>query len=184
MSILQRALCALVPAALAWQPAIAGGSAERTAGDVLQYAIPAAALAATWHFDDGAGRWQLIKSYGATLLGTYALKQAVNHTSWGVRPDGGDQSFPSWHTASACSGAFFVAERYGWAWGAPALAGAVYTGYTRVDLREHHVRDVVAGCALAYGFARVFVDRRLPSGMTLVPEVGSRRLALNFDWRF
>ncbi|MFT3906585.1 MAG: phosphatase PAP2 family protein [Steroidobacteraceae bacterium] len=162
----------------------AANDPDLMAGDILQYAVPAAALVATWHFDDSEGRWELLKDYGATMVSAYALKAAFNHTSWGTRPNGGDYSFPSGHTASACAGGFFLEERYGWAWGAPALAAALYTGYTRVDEHDHYVRDVVAGCALAYGFSRLFVDRRVPAGLSLTPTLLDHGAALTFNWQF
>lgn len=160
----------------------AAQDADLLAGDVIQYAVPLAALGATWHFDDSAGRWQLLKSYVTTVAATYALKAAFNNTSLGTRPDGGSHSFPSGHTASACSGGFFLQQRYGWEWGAPALAAAAYTGYTRVEEGVHYTRDVVAGCALAWGVSRLFVTHRLPEGLSVVPVIGPGTLAVNFSW--
>jgi membrane-associated phospholipid phosphatase len=169
-------LAAVIPVVSAAQ------DTDLVAGDVLQYAVPLAALGATWHYDDSEGRWQLLKSYGTTVLATFALKAAFNNTSWGTRPDGGSHSFPSGHTASACSGGFFLQQRYGWEWGAPALAAAVYTGYTREKEGEHHTRDVIAGCALAWGVSKFFVTHHLPEGLSVVPAIGSNSLAVNFSW--
>ena len=157
---------------------------DKFAGDVIQVASPLAALAATYHFDDKEGRWQLLKSFGSTVLATQVLKRAANHTSWGERPNGGQDSFPSGHTASACSGGFFLQRRYGWTWGAPVLAAAAFTGYSRVDEHYHHVRDVVAGCAIGWATAWFFVDRRMPDNLTLVPSVGAGHYAMTMTWQF
>jgi membrane-associated phospholipid phosphatase len=153
------------------------------AGDVLQYAVPVFALGATWHFDDSEGARQLLKDYAGTMLTTFALKVALSNTSLDMRPNGGRKSFPSGHTASACAGGFFLAERYGWKWGTPALLAAVFTGYTRVDEHYHHIRDVVAGCALGYGFSRLFVTRQLPRGAVLAPTVSGNSVGLAFRMR-
>src|SRR5258707_34655 len=96
---MRQAACALLFIASAVSAtASAAQDADLLAGDVIQYAVPLAALGVTWHYDDSEGRWQLLKSYGTTVLATYALKDAFNHSSWGTRPDGGSHSFPSGHT--------------------------------------------------------------------------------------
>lgn len=192
MKFLPRPMVAIVPAVLTLAalcslavPATARATdSDLLAGDILQYAVPAAALAATWHFDDREGRWELLKDYGSTMLTTYALKIAFNKTSLGTRPNGGDYSFPSGHTASACSGGFFLQRRYGWQWGAPALAAALYTGWSRVDEHEHRWRDVIAGCAVGYGFSLLFVDRQMPEGLSLQPTLLDHGAAVTFNWQF
>lgn len=178
-------VCAVVTASCvgAATSASAATDPDLLAGDIIQIAAPVAALGATWHYHDADGRWQFLKSFGLTLVATYALKGATKNTAWGERPNGGTQSFPSGHTASACSAGFFMAERYGWAWGAPAIAAAVYTGYTRVDERAHHIRDVVAGCALAYGVSKLFVTK-MPERLALGAEAGKGNVSLSMSFRY
>ena len=178
-----RVLAVVAAYCLAIRPSVAATDPDLLAGDIIQIAAPVAALGATWHYRDTEGRWQFLKSYGLTMVATYALKEATQNTAWGERPNGGSQSFPSGHTASACSAGFFMAERYGWAWGAPALAAAVYTGYTRVDERAHHVRDVVAGCALAFGVSKLFVTK-MPERLALGAEVGKGGVSLSMSLRY
>ena len=84
-------------------------SFERT-GDILQYAIPAAAGLSTLVWDDGTKpEWQFAKGFVSTMAVTYALKFSINRQ----RPLGGNYSFPSGHTASAFYGAGFIHKRYG-----------------------------------------------------------------------
>ncbi|MGE0315087.1 MAG: phosphatase PAP2 family protein [Lautropia sp.] len=156
---------ALTAASFAIAPyqAAFGFDPDLFAGDVGQVLIPAFALGLTYHFDDTQGRVQWAKTVGTTVLATEALKRAFAGTSLGMRPNGGVRSFPSGHTSAACSGAFFMARRYGWQFGAPWLAYAAFTAYSRVDEDMHHARDVVAGCALAYGISRWFVDEKPPT---------------------
>ena len=45
---------------------------------------------------------------------------------------------------SAFGGAFFLQKRYGIMYGAPAIALAAFTGYTRTKGDYHHWRDVIA----------------------------------------
>ena len=71
----------------------------------------------------------------------YVLKPIVDRQ----RPDGGSQSFPSGHSASAFAGAAFLQRRYGWSYGAPAYAVATFVAYSRVESKRHWTSDVIAG---------------------------------------
>lgn len=151
------------------------------AGDIGQILIPAVALGMTWHFDDPEGRMQWAKSVGTTFVTSQVLKRGFASTSLGTRPNGGSQSFPSGHTSAACSGGFFMAHRYGWEYGAPWLAFAAFTAYSRVDEEMHHWRDVVAGCALAYGVSRWFVsEQQSKLSVSLSVGPGYRGIALSY----
>ena len=120
-----------------------------TAGDVLQIVLPASAFGVATYKKDGEGQKQFSISFLTTMGVTYATKLAVRNTSWGKRPRGGKDSFPSGHTASAFGGAFFLQKRYGSMYGVPAMAVAAFTGYTRVKGRYHHWRDVIGATAIA-----------------------------------
>jgi membrane-associated phospholipid phosphatase len=133
---------------------------DRAAGDVFQILNPLAALGISVWKSDYDGSRQLGETAGAVFVSTEVLKAAFNHTSWGTRPNGKDNAFPSGHTAGACTGAAHAGERYGWRYGLPLYATAAFTAYSRVDEGYHRWRDVIAGCALAYGWARVFVTRQ------------------------
>ena len=123
-------------------------------------------------------------SVGSTLLATAALKRAVNPTSWGERPNGGSYSFPSGHTASACSGASFIGQCYGWTYGSIAMLPAAYVGYTRVDEDLHHWRDVIAGCALGIGFSWYFVRPEQLPPMSITPEISQHSWAVGFHMNY
>lgn len=128
-----------------------------TAGDITQIAIPLTGFSMALYKDDEQGKKQFIKSFIVNLGLVYSLKYAVNNTQWGERPNGGDHSFPSGHSASAFQGAFFIQKRYGHEYGVPAIALAGFTGYTRVRGDYHHWRDVIGGAAIAFGVNYFFV---------------------------
>jgi membrane-associated phospholipid phosphatase len=157
-SVLRKTILALVAGLLLAQHG--GGvraSDTETAGDVLRVAIPAAAFALTLKRDDREGRRQFYKSFGASVAGTWALKETVDKK----RPDGtGDDAFPSGHAATAFQGAAFIHRRYGirGAWPAYVLAG--YTAWTRVDADEHDTADVLAGAAVGIASSFVLAKRR------------------------
>lgn len=151
-------------------------AARELSGDVLQWAIPIAGLGLSWVFggDDeepssaysesrqnyigavGTGfNWigpTLGKSPGKDFLiaftrmelAVFGLKYSIN----AKRPNGGGQSFPSGHTASAFMGAEYIRQQHGWGWGIPAYVAAGWVGYTRVESNNHYWRDVAAGAAI------------------------------------
>jgi hypothetical protein len=128
------------------------------AGSILQYAIPAAGLAATYLLDPqlpadpDASFWlmgrsprhDLFMAIGRSWAATGALKYSFDET----RPDGGSHSFPSGHTSLSFTGAEFIRKEYGWSWGAPAYALAGFVGWSRVDAKKHYTHDVLAGAAI------------------------------------
>jgi membrane-associated phospholipid phosphatase len=126
-------------------------------GDVLRVAIPAAGYALTFKRDDRDGRRQFYKSFGVTVLGTWALKETVDKQ----RPDGSDDdAFPSGHAATAFQGAAFIHRRYGIQDAWPAYVLAAYTGWTRVNADEHDTADVLGGAALGVASSFIFAKRR------------------------
>lgn len=117
------------------------------AGDTIYLALPISALGYAVYLDDQQGMQELGSSYFLTMGVTHLLKRVVNRQ----RPNSGNHSFPSGHTASAFTGATFLQKRYGWQLGAPAYAMAAFTGYSRVQAKKHYWSDVFAGAALATG---------------------------------
>lgn len=151
-------------------------------GDTLQYIPTIAGYTISLFKRDLEGAKQLTRSTIVTGGLTYGLKEATNSTSWGERPNGDSNSFPSGHTSLACSGAAFLNERYGWEYGWPALAIAATVGVSRVESDKHHVRDVLAGCALAFIVNEFFVIR--PEYENIIPVIGPKfigfRLKLDY----
>lgn len=135
--------------AIALSPSVAlAKSGVEISGDIVSLAIPLAGLEMAVGKDDYQGIRQLGYTLAANTVATQTLKFATNDTAWGKRPNGEDYSFPSFHTSNACAGAAFIGQRYGWKYGTMAMLPAGYVGWTRVDSDKHHVRDVVAGCAI------------------------------------
>ena len=185
-------LSALVTLALP----VAGQAAEplthserqiENAGSVLQYAIPAAGLLATyllqprqeagngtgshWLLMGGTPRHDLFVAIGRSWATTAALKYSVNET----RPDGGSYSFPSGHTSLAFTGAEFIRKEYGWGWGAPAYLAASFVGYSRVQADKHFTHDVLAGAAIGILANHDFWSRKTRVGYaSLEPTVFHR----------
>ena len=118
----------------------------------------------------------------ATSVGTaYALKHIVREE----RPNGADfQSFPSDTSALAFAPAQYLWDRYGWEYGVPAYAAAIYTGYSRVEAKDHHWYDVAASAGFAFGFSKIFTTRYRPPGLNygaeITPHSGYIHLSYNF----
>ncbi len=144
-------------------------------GDLLQLALPGAALATSTLQGDGAGIQQLALSFGTAMALTQALKRLVEKG----RPDLRDSdSFPSGHTAASFAGAAFLHERYGPRLGMPAYVLASFTALTRVAARKHFLDDVIAGAGLGLMSTWLFVTPCCDAGSF---EASARPDA--FPWR-
>lgn len=153
----------------------------KDAGTALRFGIPAAALLATFMLepvrddaDDTGAPWlmggtprhDLALGIGRAWVVTGVLKYAVN----AERPDGGKHSFPSGHTSMAFAGAEFIRKEYGWGWGTPALLAAGFVAWSRVEVKRHYTRDVLAGAAIGMLANHDFWRRQTRSGtLTLAP---------------
>jgi len=138
---------------------------ERT-GDIGAVILPAGAAVGALVVKDHQGLGQLALAYASTMAVVYILKPTVDRT----RPDGGGQSFPSGHAASAFAGAAFLQQRYGWRLGVPAYALATYVGWSRVEADRHHPSDVVASAAIGIGANLLFTRHRAPVSLALEPS--------------
>lgn len=149
-----------------------GKANTEKAGDFLAVGLPALAGLSTFFAGgpegsrwDREGTFQVMKSIGFTSLTTHTLKVAMGK----MRPnESAANSFPSGHTSAAFSGAAFMNTRYGWKWGIPFYAAAVFTGYSRVDAEAHYLDDVTAGAAIAQLWNWYLVTRKT-SGFVLYP---------------
>jgi len=148
-------------------------------GDFLTFAIPATAYVSSFYFDDEEGRMEFYKTYGVTMATTVALKYTVREK----RPDNDDRdSFPSGHTASAISGAVFMHKRYGLNYALPLYVGAIYTGYSRIQVNRHHPRDVAAGVVVGALSAWYFTTPNEKFHVT--PMVDSKYKGLQVQYKF
>ncbi len=134
----------------------ARADAVSRAGDVGAILLPVGAAGGALLAKDHRGLGQLAEAYASAMAVVYVLKPLVDRT----RPDGGHQSFPSGHAASAFAGAAFLQIRYGWRYGIPAYAVASFVGYSRVESKRHYTSDVLAGAALGIAANLVFTHHR------------------------
>ena len=162
-------------------PAHADSSTTSKVGDVLSFAIPAAAYGSTYYMDDKEGRQQFYYSFATNVATTYALKTVIDKE----RPDGSDDdSFPSGHTSRAFQGASFIHKRYGLEYSIPAYIGAGFVAYSRVEADEHDVADVVAGAALGVAssmyLTKSYYDDQLHIATNLAPDYYGVSVHYNF----
>ena len=163
-----------------WNPGSTAYAADgiETAGDVLQYVLPAVSAGMVAAHRDGKGAWQFGESFAVTLGTTYALKISIDET----RPNGGHYSFPSGHTSSTFSCAEFLRERYGWRYGLPAYLAAAFVGYSRVESRNHYTHDVVAGAAIGILSSYIFTTPYLGWQVGLNTDHDSFGVTLSRAW--
>jgi membrane-associated phospholipid phosphatase len=145
-----------VAAALASaSPAAASDKFWQDYADVMAIGIPLSAGVITLAKEDRNGFVQLAETGAVTIIATEALKYSIDST----RPNGGNHSFPSGHTSVAFAGAGYLHARYGWRTGLPFEILAATVGFARVQSKNHHWYDVVAGAAIGEGSAFLLTKR-------------------------
>ena len=102
------------------------------------------------------------------------VTQAIKFSTQRTRPDGTSLSFPSGHTSSSFATASVVHAHFGLKAGIPAYAMAAWVAASRVQMKRHHVSDVIVGAtvgllagrsvAFGRGSNRVEVSPMLVSG--------------------
>ena len=146
-------------------PAYANDSIK-TAGEVLRIVLPVAAGGLSLYKEDYDGVLQLglseVFAEGASLVLQRVIKeQRPDKSNW--------QSFPSDSAAVAFSAASFLQIRYGWDYGLPAYAVASFVGYSRVEAKQHHWGDVIAGAVLGWGASEITTVRYENFSVTAAP---------------
>lgn len=136
-------------------PAAAGDKFWKDYADIMAIGIPLSAGVITLANDDHNGLLQLAETGAVAIVAVEALKYSIDST----RPNGGNHSFPSGHTAVAFAGAGYLHARYGWRTGLPFEILAATVGFARVQSRDHHWYDVVAGAAIGEGSAFLLTRR-------------------------
>jgi membrane-associated phospholipid phosphatase len=149
------------------------------AGNVLQIALPVAALGATIYKKDLKGFFQLAEAFAVTEILTQGIKYTVRET----RPNGGKHSFPSGHTSAAFFGASYLDIRYGETWGVPAYILAAITGYSRIESENHYPWDVAAGAIIGVAGNLIFTRRHIDN-VKLVPLSGNGELGAAIVYRW
>jgi len=151
----------------------------RTAGDMLQVALPTTALGMTLTEPTREGTRQWFESFVTTTVVTQTLKHAIDRE----RPNGGDLSFPSGHTSAAFHGAAFIHRRYGDDYAIPAYVLASFVGYSRVHAGVHYWSDVIAGAAVGVAAAWYWATPRPDSDRSmLVPIVNPDTRTFGINW--
>lgn len=123
------------------------------ADEYIQYAPLAAQLTLSLCGVKGRSRncWQVLTA-DAMAAGMMAV--AVNGMKYGInrtRPNGGHNSFPSGHTATAFMGATLLAHEYGHKSVWIPIGGytvATATGVLRILNNKHYASDVIVGAAI------------------------------------
>ncbi len=147
---------AAVVGLLPLQAQAAGNETITKTGDILRFALPAAAAGISIYKDDYQGLAQFAVAYVATIGIAEGMKQVIHER----RPDGSDyKSMPSASAASAQAASAYLWHRYGWEYGVPAFGLAVLTGYSRVQAKKHHWYDVAASDVIAFGVNYFVVSR-------------------------
>ena len=184
--IIRSLLMCLMVEALGLHAATAMAGEERGtdiwAADILTAVVPLTGLSVAYFTHDTEGKKEWLRNIVVNQVLTSALRLGFNETSWGRRPDGNDYGFPSGHVAAVMAGATFLGERYGWKWGAPAYLASAYVAYVRIDNDKHHLRDVIASGALAYGVAWLTVTPKNPTH--LAPVIGPDFIGLRWKRSF
>lgn len=142
--------------------------AEDKAGDLAGGLLVAAGLTSSLWQDGSAGKSHAARTldgFLATAAVTEGLKLSVRER----RPDrDARDSFPSMHTslsfAVASAQAYYHPNQAALWYGA-----AAFVGYRRVQSREHHLGDVLAGAALGLALGRASVTSR--RGWLVAPTI-------------
>jgi membrane-associated phospholipid phosphatase len=150
-------------------------------GEGVAIALPLVAAGISIDKDDLTGLAQMTVDTLTTVGAAYALKHFVREE----RPDHSDfQSFPSDTSALAFAPASFLWDRYGWEYGVPAYAAAMFVGYSRIDAKQHHWYDVAASAGLAFVSSKIFTtefhNRRFSYSASATP--GGVAAQLNYRW--
>jgi membrane-associated phospholipid phosphatase len=93
---------------------------------------------------------ELSMSMLLTWSAVWALKLPIN----AERPNGGNYSFPSGHTATAFAAAPVLGKHFGPRVGYAAYAMAILTGLARMEEKKHYLADVLAGAAIGLVVSR------------------------------
>lgn len=83
------------------------------------------------------------------------------------------KGMPSGHAGGSFSAAGFVYYRYGWKPALPLIGLGIITDASRVVARKHTIWQVLAGSAIAWGFAWVFTTPYKPRNVLILPDIGT-----------
>ncbi|WP_034886180.1 phosphatase PAP2 family protein [Gillisia sp. JM1] len=168
-------ICLIFPSTFAQNETI------ETAGDVLLFAVPAAAFTSTLVLKDKKGSWQFTKAFLVNQTATFGLKIALNKP----RPyNNGDNAFPSGHTSTTFQGASFIHRRYGFKYSIPMYAAAGFTAFSRINAQKHDGWDILAGATVGIGSTYLFTTPYQQEHMELTMSSGNGEYLLGFKYKF
>jgi len=125
-------------------------------GDNYQIALPLLALGC--EIANGRGL-EYVGRYAVMFTGLHGTKRALGDAEINARPRGGQEGFPSGHTATATFGAATLVQSC--VLGSPlvqtvVILAAAYTGGSRIESGAHTIWQVMAGalwgliCSMAF----------------------------------
>lgn len=123
--------------------------------DYTQY-VPAALLLGIKACGyEGQSSWgQMLTADAFSVASMVIVAKGLKHTINRIRPDGGQGSFPSGHSATAFMTATMLHKEYGWRsqwWSFGGYALAAFTGVSRMMNDRHWMSDVATGAAIGIG---------------------------------
>jgi membrane-associated phospholipid phosphatase len=77
------------------------------------------------------------------------------------------------------SSAEFIYKRYGWEYGLPAYAVAIFITSSRIEADQHYPIDVIGGAAI--GIVSSYLFTRPYKGWNIQPEVGSSYFGIRLN---
>jgi membrane-associated phospholipid phosphatase len=170
-------------------------------GDWLGQWIPnlvySAGMGIAGHYRDPHGYDRSIGMLKATTYAS-AVTTVIKYTAREPRPDDKNtrNSFPSGHTTTAFAFSGYVAAEHGWGWGAPALLGSTFIGYSRINDNRHWLHDVIGGATIGwvYGWGLSKYEKqkkkeqkdkeKIKGSVSLVPLYDRQTLGLAFLGEF
>ena len=159
----------------------AQSQAIESSGDILLFALPAAALGGTLIAGDEVGTVQFAKGLITNQVVTIGLKYLTNKK----RPyNNGDRAFPSGHTSTTFQSASFIQRRYGWKYGLPAYTLAGFTAFSRINAQKHDGWDVLAGVVVGIGSSYLFTTPYMEEHLELSFSSGAEGYALGVRYKF
>lgn len=162
-------------------------------GNAMQYIEVINSVATVAIKKDKEGAKQLAYTLGTSAAVTEIGKNAFNNvtiggTRLGERPNGGDKNFPSGHTSWTTANAWFIYKRYGIKYAALPIAGAIFTGYSRIEAEKHTMAGVLSGALVgvlsAEFFTTSFNQKDLKVSFIPTVENGNTGLQFNLSYRY
>jgi membrane-associated phospholipid phosphatase len=110
---------------------------------------------------------ELVRAQVLTQVTTQFIKFSTQRT----RPDGTTLSFPSGHSGGSFATATVLQRNFGWKAGVPAYAMAAWVAASRVQMKRHHLSDVIAGATVGILAGRAVTVGKGDNTFAVTPTV-------------